>query len=53
VAESSDLIAIEWLGRLGPKLLERRPQIERWAPVLRGGPGFVAGKRRSWARLDR
>jgi integrase len=43
VAESSDLTPIEWLGRLGPKLFERRPQIDRWRRYYEGDQDLPQG----------
>lgn len=43
MAESSDLAPIEWLGRLGPKLLERRPQIDRWRRYYEGEQDLPQG----------
>lgn len=43
MAEASDLTPIEWLGRLGPKLLERRPTIDRWRRYYDGDQDLPQG----------
>lgn len=43
VAESSDLTPIEWLARLGPKLLERAPMVERWRCYYEGAQDLPQG----------
>jgi hypothetical protein len=46
VEQSSDLAPIEWLGRLGPRLLERRPRIDRWRRYYEGGQDLLQGPSR-------
>jgi Phage portal protein, SPP1 Gp6-like len=43
VAEASDLQPLEWLARLGPKLLERQQLIEYWRRYYDGDQDLPAG----------
>lgn len=43
MAESSDLTPIEWLGRLGPKLLSRRDTVNRWRRYYDGDQDLPQG----------
>lgn len=43
MAESSDLEPIEWLGRLGPQLLDRLPQVEKWRRYYDGDHDLPQG----------
>ncbi|PRX95581.1 phage portal protein [Allonocardiopsis opalescens] len=43
MAESDDLSALEWLGRLGPKLLARRRQVDYWRRYYDGDHDLPAG----------
>lgn len=43
MAESSDLTPLEWLGRLGPQLLARRPTVDRWRRYYDGEQDLPQG----------
>lgn len=43
MAEASDLTPLEWLARLGPKLLERQELIEYWRRYYDGSQDLPAG----------
>lgn len=43
MAEASDLTPIDWLGRLGKQLLERRPRIDRWRRYYEGDQDLPQG----------
>jgi hypothetical protein len=43
MAESSDLTPIEWLDRLGCRLLERRPRVDKWRAYFDGEQDLPQG----------
>ncbi|MDT0302910.1 phage portal protein [Streptomonospora wellingtoniae] len=43
MAEPTDLSPFEWLARLGPKLVERRPKIDYWRRYYEGHHDLPAG----------
>lgn len=43
MAESTDLTPIEWLGRLGQKIVDRRPEIDRWRAYYEGDQDLPQG----------
>lgn len=59
MAESSDLTPMEWLARLGPKLLARQEDVKYWRRYYDGdhdlpsGPSQVADAFRNFQRLAR
>lgn len=43
MAEASDLSPLEWLARLGPRLLERRDRVDYWTRYYQGDQDLPAG----------
>ncbi|MEU5853951.1 phage portal protein [Nocardiopsis dassonvillei] len=43
MADASDLSPLEWLGRLGPKLVERLPRVEYWKRYYDGDQDLPSG----------
>lgn len=56
MAESSDLTPVEWLARLGPKLVDRQPRIAYWRRYYEGDQDLPAGPnqhREAYRRFQR